>query len=102
VFSRAADGTVRLILGVATDITQHACVEQQLRGLRKQMLHIRDEERQRLAMQMHDTAVQHLVGAALLLSHMEKDVPPCASDALEQVHASLSRALHEILRPLVA
>lgn len=102
VFSRSADGTVERILGVATDITEHANAEQQLLGLKEQILHIRDDERQRMAMRMHDTAVQHLVGAALLLSHLEKDVAPGATSALAEVHASLSRALQEILHPLVA
>jgi PAS domain S-box-containing protein len=101
VFSRTADGTVRCILGVATDITEQENAERQLRGLREQILHIRDEERRRLALQMHDTAVQHLVGAALLLSHVERDVAPDASGVLGEVHASLGRALRDILRPLM-
>ena len=102
VLSRSPDGTVERILGVATDITEYANAEQQLLGLKEQILHIRDDERHRMAMRMHDTAVQHLVGAALLLSHLEKDVAPGATSALEEVHASLSKALEEILQPLVA
>jgi len=102
VLSRSADGTVERILGVATDTTEYANAEQQLVGLEEQILRIRDDERQRMAMRMHDTAVQHLVGAALLLSHLEKDLAPGAIGAIEEVHASLSRALQEILHPLVA
>ncbi len=102
VLSRTAGGSVKCILGVATDITEYVNAEEQLLGLKEQILHIRDDERHRLALRMHDTAVQHLVGAALLLSRLEKDVAPSASSALEEVHASLSRALREIVQPLIA
>jgi PAS domain S-box-containing protein len=102
VFSRTADGTAKHILGVASDITEQANTELELRGLREQIVRIRDEERRALALQLHDTAVQHLVAAALLLDSIEKNLPVRTKGALDEVHASLSRALRDIVRPLEA
>lgn len=102
VFSRTADGTAKHILGVASDITEQTNIELELHGLREQIVRIRDEERRALALQLHDTAVQHLVGAALLLNGIEKNLPVRTKDALDKVHTSLSRALRDIVRPLEA
>jgi signal transduction histidine kinase len=85
---------------VASDITDQANTEIALDGLKQKIVRIRDDERRRLALQMHDTAVQHLVGAALLLNGIEADLPSNTNRTLDKVHASLSRALRDILQPL--
>jgi PAS domain S-box-containing protein len=108
VFSRNLNGDAKRILGVATDLTDQANRERELKGLREQLLAVRDHERRRLALRLHDTAIQHLVGAALLLQGIERDWCKADSwqtgsgrDALNAVQTSLSRALREIVEPLV-
>jgi signal transduction histidine kinase len=108
VFSRTLKGDVKRILGVATDITDQVNRERELKRLREQILAVRNDERRRLALKLHDTAVQHLVGAALLLQGIERDwckgdssPTGCERDTLSAVQTSLSRALREIVEPLV-
>jgi signal transduction histidine kinase len=91
------------ILGVATDITDQVNRERELDGLRAQILSIRDDERRRIALRLHDTAMQHLVGAALLLKGIEMEQRTsvdCVANTIRLVRTSLSQALREILKPL--
>jgi PAS domain S-box-containing protein len=101
VFSRDRQGAVNCILGVATDVTEMANRERELEWLKAEILKAKREERRRIALQLHDTAVQHLVGAALLLEGMRVDRLGDATAALGAVRASLSRALRDMLEPLM-
>jgi PAS domain S-box-containing protein len=102
--SRTADGAVKLVLGMATDVTDHHEAKSELHDLRKRLSSMQDEERRRVALEMHDTVMQHLVGAALLLNSLEKVVSSegSISGTLERAQASLSRALSDMVTPLVA
>ena len=102
VISRAADGkTAKCILGVGTDITEGAKRKSELKKLRARVLRIRDAERQRIALHMHDTAMQHLVGTALHLKSIEPHLEGSSDiSSLVEARASLSRALREMLQPL--
>lgn len=71
--SRDQSGAPRRILGIAADITEQKSRESELHSLKSELLAIREEERQRIAQEMHDTAVQHLVGAALILHKIGMD-----------------------------
>jgi PAS domain S-box-containing protein len=103
VFSRNAHGEAKCILGVATDITEELRRKVELDELRKQVSTIRESERHRLALEMHNTAVQHLVGAALMLHAIESQLQnPEASATLSVAQAALSSALQSILKPLGA
>jgi len=100
VLSRGDAGEVRCLLGVATDITQELRRQTELEALRTRVLQIRDEERRDIALRMHDTAMQHLVGAALLLNNIQlKFMVPEGNEMMDQVHASLSKALRDMLEP---
>jgi PAS domain S-box-containing protein len=102
VLSQTAYGQVKCILGVGTDITDEARRQAELDGLRTQILRIRDEERRKMALRMHDTAMQHLVGAALLLQGMEARLIDPETARLSEARASLSRALRDMLEPFMA
>lgn len=102
VFSRTRQDRVKCILGIGTDITEEVRRKSELEGLRTQILCIRDEERRRIALRMHDTAMQHLVGAAMLLKGIEGRFASLdGTEALGAAQASLSRALRDMLEPLV-
>jgi len=101
--SRDQSGAPRRILGIAADITEQKSRESELHSLKSAILDIREEERQRIAQEMHDTAVQHLVGAALILHKIGIDDTQnggTLSGSLDTVRRSLSRALNAILEPL--
>jgi PAS domain S-box-containing protein len=103
VLVRDPRGRVRHILGVATDVTEQANREREVAGLKAQVLSIREDEQRRIALRLHDTAVQHLVGAALLLNGIEAVAGADAdrwAGVLSEVRTSLSRALRDIIEPL--
>ena len=92
VFSRTQDGSVKCIVGLATDITDEARRRSEIKGLRAEVCRIREFERERIASLLHDTAVQDVVGAGMLLKAMGRE------DQIElQVRACLSRALRSML-----
>ena len=92
VFSRTQDGSVKCIVGLATDITDEARRRSEIKGLRAEVCRIREFERERIAALLHDTAVQDVLGAGMLLKAMGGE------DQIElQVRACLSRALRSML-----
>jgi PAS domain S-box-containing protein len=101
---RNAAGAVQLILGVATDMTEQEKVRNELVALEGRIPHIREDERRRIALEMHDTVVQDLVGASILLAGVEKEIrrEGVANAALIKIRSTLSRALRDVLRPLTA
>jgi PAS domain S-box-containing protein len=103
VFSRTTSGKPKCILGIGTDITGETNRRSELEALRTQILCIRDEERRRIALHMHDTAVQHLIGTALLLKGVETRLEGDEGmSALGEARMALSRALRDILEPFTA
>jgi len=100
VYSRTPQGVAKCILGIGTDITEETNRRIEVDGLRAQICTIRDDERRRIGLQIHDTAMQHVVGAALLLQGIEKKLStPEAVEVLDTARASLSTALREMLDP---
>ena len=101
VFSRTADGKPKCILGIGTDITDETRRKSELERLRVLIPRTRSDERDRIALRLHDTAMQHLVGSALLLERIKTYVDDeKALSALGEVRASLSKTLQAILEPL--
>ncbi len=92
VFSRAQDGSVKCIVGLATDITDEARRRSEIQSLRAEVCRIREFERERIAVRLHDTAVQDMVGAGMLLKTIGGE-----EQIQLQVRACLSRALRSIL-----
>lgn len=98
VFSRAPNGAVQYILGVATDLTDETRHKHEIAALREQIMHIRDDERRQMALRMHDRALQHLVAASLLLKRVETRLPvDGTSGSLAEARRSLSLALREMV-----
>jgi signal transduction histidine kinase len=69
VFQRDAEGTVKLVLGVSEDVSEHDRVEQEVRDLSAHMLTLQIEERRRIAHELHDSPGQHLTAASLALNN---------------------------------
>jgi len=97
-FQRAAtDGPLRLV-GVVADITARKTLEQEAEELSKRLLTLQEEERQRIAQELHDSTAQHLVAANLnLMSLKSKAVGGReVAELLDEVEASMSEALKEL------
>jgi PAS domain S-box-containing protein len=68
------DGRTKRSIGVAQDITEQVRKEEDLRRLSARLLRLQDEERRRIARDLHDSASQKLVAISLGLAHIGKSV----------------------------
>jgi PAS domain S-box-containing protein len=71
---RDAQGRVYRLVGSARDITQRKNVEEELRDLSGEFLHLQDEERRKIARDLHDSTGQNLVALATMLGQLSSRV----------------------------
>ncbi len=112
---RDAQGRVVGIRGISRDVTERTRAEeelrrskQKLRQLAQRQVHVREEERKRLGLDLHDNVCQELVGIGILiesvLERLDADAP--GRDDLARVVRYLGelgdhlRGLARDLRPL--
>ena len=55
------------LIGVVADITERKTLEQEAEELSERLVNLQEEERQRIAQELHDSTAQHLVAANLNL-----------------------------------
>jgi signal transduction histidine kinase len=94
------DGKVAGVVSVAVDVTDLERVERERRHLLGQLITAQEEERRRLAGDLHDDAVQSLTAARMQLSILDQMVARLGDDtvaavapALGQVHENLEQGL---------
>jgi PAS domain S-box-containing protein len=98
IFARAADGRPRQIVGTATDITKLKIAEEELRSLSLRLLNIQDEERGRIARELHDGTAQDLFVLTMCIAGLQRrnDLPPAAVTALEECKKICDGSLQEV------
>jgi PAS domain S-box-containing protein len=84
-----ASGSVRSIRGMSQDITGRKRTEEELRQLSQQLLNIRDDERRRMARDLHESAAQSLAALKMTLSRVAEVLHP----ENEQGHQLLASSL---------
>jgi PAS domain S-box-containing protein len=72
IFSRTPDGQPKQILGACTDITEFKKTERELQELSGRLLSIQDEERRRIARELHDVTGQNLAAIGFHLGALER------------------------------
>lgn len=87
-----SSGGVCRIRGMSQDITDRKRVEEELRQLSHQLLNIRDDERRRMARDLHESAAQSLAALKMTLSRVAEMVPPENEHGRQFVNASLELA----------
>jgi PAS domain S-box-containing protein len=85
------------LLGVVCDITERKHLEQRARELSDRLVSIQEDERQRIAQELHDSTAQHLAGVSLQLfalrpPHLTGRVRRC----WDEVEVGLNQAMSEL------
>jgi PAS domain S-box-containing protein len=96
---RNADGRISKWFGAATDVENLKQVKRELRTLTSRLLTAQDEERSRIARELHDTTAQHLVAALLEIDQLrEFMIPPgeATAAALDDARQLLDQSLREL------
>jgi PAS domain S-box-containing protein len=81
VFARDADGRPTQVLGSAADVTALKTAEEELRSLSARLRHTQDEERRRIARELHDGVAQCLFGISAYLATLRTAVDASSPEA---------------------
>ncbi len=103
---RDAHGNSLYGLGIAVDITEHKRAEQTLQELSARLMRLQEEERRRIARELHDSTGQNLAALKLNLSrltraHLPPDLERAATDSVDLADRMLTeiRTLSHLLHP---
>lgn len=86
-------------LQLDTDVTRHKQIEKELRVLSGRLLSLRDEERRRVARDLHDSIGQMLAGASMNLSMLRRrlsHLDPFSTQLLQDLESLLERSVKEV------
>ena len=86
---------LRLIV-LQEDVTEVARAQAALRETSERLLTIQDEERQRIAVELHDSTSQHLVALGLGVTRLRRMLDGAAEPVLDDMSGSIAEALKEI------
>jgi PAS domain S-box-containing protein len=90
-------GEASRFFGVMADITERKTLEQEAEELSERLFNLQEEERQRIAQELHDSTAQHLVAANLnLMSLKAKAGTDREVELWEEVETSMEEALKEL------
>lgn len=78
------------------DVSVQRRAEIGLREATAKLLHAEDDERRRIARELHDSTAQHIAGAKLMLRRLASPDPSVAAMVVGEVENLLSSALDEI------
>jgi len=96
------DGRVAGVVSVAVDVTDLERVERERRHLLGQLITAQEEERRRLAGDLHDDAVQSLTAARMHLSILDQVVDRLGEDTAGTVRPALGQVRENLEQGLVA
>jgi PAS domain S-box-containing protein len=98
VFARDAEGRPTQILGSAADVTALKTAEEELRSLSARLRNTQDEERRRIARELHDGVAQCLFGISAFLATLRAsvEVPSREADTLAEVAHHCEEGLKQV------
>ena len=97
-FELTDTGEPSRLVGVVADITERKTLEQEAEELSERLVNLQEEERQRIAQELHDSTAQHLVAANLNLMSLRSKAGSGSEEAelWDEVEASMQEALKEL------
>lgn len=86
------------IFGVNFDVTERKTLEREAEELSERLVNLQEEERQRIAQELHDSTAQHLVAANLNLMSLRSKAGSVgeAVKLWDEVETSMAEALKEL------
>jgi len=110
---RGADGAIERLTGVCWDVTDQRAAddalrasldelrrsEERIRRLARRQAAVREEERKRLSVDLHDNICQELVGIAILIESARQRLPPMPAAATASFDRGV-RYLNELVEHL--
>ena len=92
------EGKPKRISGVFRDITMRKTAEREAEQLSERLSTIQDEERQQIALELHDSTAQHLAAASLNMMSVQKCVGP--NGPTHELCSEIERNLEEATKEL--
>ncbi len=96
--TRDASGNTVRVSGVFRDLTAYRAVQREAKDLSRRILSIQDEERKRIAQELHDSTAQHL--AAINLNLMSLASPRYSGEQRAYLFAEIRRSLTAAMNEL--
>jgi PAS domain S-box-containing protein len=86
------------LVGVIMDITERKRLEQKSRALSERLIRTQEEERERIAQELHDSTAQHLVAANLILTGLRSTLPlqKALAKRWDALESSIAEAAKEL------
>lgn len=98
VLNRTSDGALGQVLGFAIDVSEHHALLEATHRQSLAVMHAENEERKRIARELHDTMAQYLVVIDLALSRLQRTVSdPLPDEPVADIRQAL-RSAHEEVR----
>ncbi len=97
--TRFGEGEACRLVVAHEDVTEIKRAEETLRDLTGHLLQAQDQERRRIARELHDSTVQHLATAKLVIARLRGASPSAdskAQDAITEVRALVDQSLQEL------
>jgi signal transduction histidine kinase len=94
----SATNRIVALVGIRRDLTDIARTQQDVREIATRLLSLQDEERRRIASELHDTTGQHMIAVGLALTLIEDAVGdrPGLRNAVARMRLPLAEAQKEV------
>jgi PAS domain S-box-containing protein len=90
------EGEAKRLVGVVSDISRQKRLRARAQRLTVQVEQVQQTERRNIFQELHDTTIQHLVAASLMVSELRRGDQKTMGSAMEALDSSLAQAIKEV------